>query len=270
MWILCDVGEIVSDSFSLLICFKKRLAMIQLQHDYTKNPKLYSLPKDMELNPMPSKHEKDANKRTHRGKLHLGLTQRSFISSEAGKDRCFERVERQQGSTIRRPKQKASMTYSRSPRKIHYRTHLKYFSDNRSYMEQPSVVIFSKTAEVGSTIVEDKRMFTEETPNQLHSQTSKLTRDILSYSSDVVMAKSNTRKHSIYNKAKQSNSPSSHSNVSSPLFQISASVIKESGVNGMDIVWDEVEERKTTKEQSILSIFLYLFFTCPFSSTLLL
>ena len=92
-------------------------------------------------------------------------------------------------------------------------------------------------------------MFTEETPNQLHSQTSKLTRDILSYSSDVVMAKSNTRKHSIYNKAKQSNSPSSHSNVSSPLFQISASVIKESGVNGMDIVWDEVEERKTTKDR---------------------
>ncbi len=102
------------DSFSLLICFKKRLAMIQLQHDYTKNPKLYSLPKDMKLNPTPSKREKDASQQTHRGKLYLGLTQRSFISSEAGKDRCFERVERQQGGTIRRPTQKASMTYSRS------------------------------------------------------------------------------------------------------------------------------------------------------------
>ena len=86
-------------------------------------------------------------------------------------------------------------------------------------------------------------------PSQLHSQTSKLTRDILNYSSEVVMTQSNTRKHGIYNKQKKSDPLSPYRNVSSPLFPISASVMKDTEVNSMNIVWDEVEERKTTKDR---------------------
>lgn len=236
-------------SFSLLIYFKKQLAMVQLKHEYTKNVKMHALPKDMKLSPKPSRNERDTNQVAHRGKVYLGLTQRSFVPTEPSKYQLFERVERQKGGAIRRPRKKASLTYTRSPRKIRYRNHLRYFSDNRSYMEQPSVVIFSKSNELDDRTIEpDKTSLMEEVNSSLYSQTSKLTHDILSYSSDIVMTKNGSRNPGIHEKRKQSNSLAS-SSASNPLFPISATVTKGTGVNGMDIVWDEVDERKTTRDR---------------------
>ena len=88
----------------------------------------------------------------------------------------------------------------------------------------------------------------EEVNSSLYNQTSKLTQDILTYSSDIVMAQNASRKHGIHEKGKQSNSFAS-SSASNPLFPISATVTKGTGVNGMDILWDEVDERKTTRDR---------------------
>ena len=61
------------------------------------------------------------------------------------------------------------------------------------------------------------------------------------------MAQNASRKHGIHEKGETIDHL--HPAASNPLFPISATVTKGTGVNGMNIVWDEVDERKTTRDR---------------------
>ena len=136
---------------------------------------------------------------------------------------------------------------------------MKQSGDNKSYMEQPSVVIFSKNMKYDKPLYNDQRRLKQDELKEAMLRSEKLTNDFLNYSNEIVKKRTNDLNNKIlsaFGGSKSTDLGGKQFSMPDPLFLMSALVSRVPGNTndgigggGMEIVYKEIEEKKTMKDR---------------------
>ena len=266
----------VIESFSITILSKKHVIVVDLKKSAVTTGKKSLLPSPektilvssmkQDISGYDGMEKLNNETRKLKGYIYRGLTQHSFLQNNIDETTSYyAKIKRAKGSkvdnvtTLGRPVQDRSIVYTPSPRKPKFRSHLKQSGDNKSYMKQPSVVIFSKNMKYDKPLYNDQRRLKQDELKEAMLRSKKLTNDFLNYSNEIVKKRTNDLNNKIlsaFGGSKSTDLGGKQFSMPDPLFLMSALVSRVPGNTndgigggGMEIVYKEIEEKKTMKDR---------------------